>query len=289
MTIASQPIAAQAFNVGFYTVAATVIPVLFLAVAVQGPIFERVIKAHQAVTHPLPGAALIFSVPHPSSRWPRTHCGPASYVAAILVEAGLAEADGGRPLRIHWLAASGRTRAAGGAADAWAQVQAICREPMASGRTITTIDRGIANRILDVHPNAIVRASDEARTPDGQGAPVTRLMVERIWHNLADSGHASRISGTLFRWTTIGCVGLLALIAGDSVLPAHAPSHRAPRPAGLGRGAHSVSGIRDDRPASTTLLAESPGGAGAGSCRGRCWWRAAQRAWRPTSRLPSRR
>jgi hypothetical protein len=32
--------------------------------------------------------------------------------------------------------------------------------------------------IQDVRPNAIVLASDEARTPDGQGAAVTRLMVE---------------------------------------------------------------------------------------------------------------
>ena len=121
-----------------------------------------------------------------------------SYVAAILVEAGLAEADGGRPLRIRWLAAPGRTRAARSAADAWTQIQAICREAMATGRTIATIDRGVANRILDVRPNAIVRASDEARTPDGQGAPVTRLMVERVWHDLASGGHASHIPGMLY-------------------------------------------------------------------------------------------
>ena len=35
-----------------------------------------------------------------------------AYVAAILVKAGLAEADGGRPLRIRWLAAPGEARAA---------------------------------------------------------------------------------------------------------------------------------------------------------------------------------
>ena len=121
-----------------------------------------------------------------------------SYVAAILVEAGLVEADGGRPLRIRWLTAPDRTRAARSGADAWAQVQAICREAMATGRTIATIDRGVANRILDVRPNEIVRASDEARTPDGQGAPVTRNMVEHIWHDLTEKGYASRIGGALF-------------------------------------------------------------------------------------------
>ena len=121
-----------------------------------------------------------------------------SYVAAILVEAGLAEADGGRPLRIRWLAAPGRTRAARSSADVWMQIQAICREAMATDRTIATIDRGVANRILEVRPNAIVRASDEARTPTGQGAPVRRHMVERIWHDLADSGHASPIPGMLY-------------------------------------------------------------------------------------------
>lgn len=121
-----------------------------------------------------------------------------SYVAAILLEAGLAEADGGRPLRIRWLAAPGQTRAARSAADAWAQIQAICRDAMATGRTIATVDRGVANRILDIRLNAIVRASDDARTPDGQGAPVSRSMVERIWHDLADSGHVSRIRGMLY-------------------------------------------------------------------------------------------
>ena len=69
---------------------------------------------------------------------------------------------------------------------------------MATGRTIATIDRGVANRILEVRPNAIIRASDEARTPDGQGAPVTRLMVEGVWHALAGNGHASRIRNVLF-------------------------------------------------------------------------------------------
>lgn len=121
-----------------------------------------------------------------------------TYVAAILVKAGLAETDRGRPLRIRWLAAPGGARAARSGADAWAQTQAICREAMATGRTIATIDRGVANRIVTVRSNAIVRASDEARTPDGLGAPVTRTMVERIWRDLTESGHASRIPGTLF-------------------------------------------------------------------------------------------
>jgi hypothetical protein len=94
--------------------------------------------------------------------------------------------------------APGRTRTARSAADAWTQIQAICREAMATGRTIPTIDKGVANRILDVRPSAIVRASDEARTPDGQGAPVMRSMVEHIWHDLTDSGHASRIPGMIY-------------------------------------------------------------------------------------------
>jgi hypothetical protein len=121
-----------------------------------------------------------------------------SYVAAILVDAGLAEADGGRPMRIRWRVAAGRKRAARSGADAWAQIQAICREAMATDRTIATLDRGIANRVLTVHPNAIVRASDEARTRDGQGAPVRRSMVEQIWHDLADSGHARHTQSILY-------------------------------------------------------------------------------------------
>src|SRR5262249_45685835 len=84
----------------------------------------------------------------------------------------------------------GRTRAARSASDAWMQVQAICREATATGRPIATINRGVANRILGVRPNEIVRASEDARTPDGQGASVTRTMVERVWHALASDGHA---------------------------------------------------------------------------------------------------
>ena len=75
-------------------------------------------------------------------------------------------------------------RAARRADDVWTQIQDICREAMATNRTIATIDRRVANRILEVRPDEIVRASDEARTPDGQGAAVTRLMVERVWDAL---------------------------------------------------------------------------------------------------------
>jgi hypothetical protein len=129
---------------------------------------------------------------------PRIQRSVGSYVAAILVEAGLVEPDHGQPLRIRWLARPGRPRAARSGADAWAQVQAICREAMSTGRTIATIDKGVANRILDVRPTAIVRASDDARTPDGEGAQISRTMVERIWHALATDGHASGVPGTLF-------------------------------------------------------------------------------------------
>jgi type I restriction enzyme M protein len=91
-----------------------------------------------------------------------------------------------------------RGRPARSSSDAWTQIQAICREAMSNGRTIATIDKGIANRILDVRPSAIVRASDEARTPDGKGAQVTRTMIEHIWRALATDGHAGRIRGALF-------------------------------------------------------------------------------------------
>ena len=40
---------AAAFNTAFYSVAATVIPVLFLAIAVQGQLYQAVLKAPGAV------------------------------------------------------------------------------------------------------------------------------------------------------------------------------------------------------------------------------------------------
>jgi hypothetical protein len=45
----------DSFNHDFYVVAATVIPVLFLALAVQGPLFVRVFRGYQRVAH-LPAA-----------------------------------------------------------------------------------------------------------------------------------------------------------------------------------------------------------------------------------------
>jgi hypothetical protein len=46
---------ASAFNGLFYATAATVIPVLFLAIGVQSRLFARVIRAYQAQAHPAPG------------------------------------------------------------------------------------------------------------------------------------------------------------------------------------------------------------------------------------------
>ncbi len=46
MTIAlAHVLAAPAFNTAFYSVTATVIPVLFLAIAVQGRLYEDLVKA----------------------------------------------------------------------------------------------------------------------------------------------------------------------------------------------------------------------------------------------------
>src|ERR1700753_3861766 len=92
--------------------------------------------------------------------------------------AWLAETQGVRPVRIRWLSTPERTSPARDVANVWAQVQAICREAMVTGRTIAMIETGVSNRILEVRPSAIVRASDGAWTPDGQGAPVTRPMAE---------------------------------------------------------------------------------------------------------------
>ncbi len=49
------------------------------------------------------------------------------------------------------------------------------------------------------------------------------------------------------RWTTTGCVALLALIAGYGLLPAYAHACCVALAARLGRGTHSALGGRDDR------------------------------------------
>jgi hypothetical protein len=90
-----------------------------------------------------------------------------------------------------------QTRAGRGGADVWRQIQDICRDAMTVGRTIATLDTGVANRILEVRPDAIARASGNARTLQGR-AQVTRGMVERVWQALMSDGHASRMGDVLF-------------------------------------------------------------------------------------------
>src|ERR1017187_4894837 len=86
------------------------------------------------------------------------------------------------------------------------------------------------------------------------------------------------------RWTTTGCVGLLALIAGTvSYLHMHTLVALHGQP---GRVAAltplSVDGMIVA--ASMTLLADSGQAVGAGGGRGRCWSWAAWRVWRRMSR-----
>ena len=91
------------------------------------------------------------------------------------------------------------------------------------------------------------------------------------------------------RWTTTGCVALLALIAGTvSYLHMHLLVELHGQPGWVAAlTPFSVDGMIVA--ASTTLLADSRAGSAAGCCRGRCWWWAVRRAWPPTSRSPSRR
>jgi hypothetical protein len=103
------------------------------------------------------------------------------------------------------------TRPARDAADVWVQIQAICRDAMATGRTIATIDTDVSNRILDVRANSIVRASDNARTPDGQGAPVMRRTVEQIWRDLVDTGRATGFRNTYFAYALVAEVPGVAI------------------------------------------------------------------------------
>ena len=66
----------QQFNADFYTVVATVIPVLYLALAVQIPTFVRVFRAYQALGHAMPGGR--------QARWQSFYRVVAAIVAAAL-------------------------------------------------------------------------------------------------------------------------------------------------------------------------------------------------------------
>jgi hypothetical protein len=90
------------------------------------------------------------------------------------------------------------------------------------------------------------------------------------------------------RWTTTGCVALLALIAGTvSYLHMHMLVARHGQPGWVAALTPlSVDGMIVA--ASTTLLADSRAGERGGSCRGRFLSQEAPRAWPPTLRWPSR-
>src|SRR5712691_10401312 len=99
------------------------------------------------------------------------------------------------------------------------------------------------------------------------------------------------MTGRADRWirrTTIGCVGMLALIAGTvSYLHMHLLMELHGQPGWVAALTPlSVDGMIVARPRRFWPTRAVAGGEG--SCRGRCWWRAARRAWRPTWRSPSR-
>jgi hypothetical protein len=81
-------------------------------------------------------------------------------------------------------------------------------------RPIVTIDRGVPNRILQVEPNAIVRASAEARTPDSQGVPVTRSMVKRVWNAPASDGFAKGSDEDRFTYALVAEIPGIAVDKG---------------------------------------------------------------------------
>jgi hypothetical protein len=89
-------------------------------------------------------------------------------------------------------------------------------------------------------------------------------------------------------WTTIGCVALLAEIAGTI---SHLHMHQLVAGHGQPGWVAALTPLSVDGmivAASTALLADSRSGGGVGCCRVRCWWPAVWRAWRRTWQWPSR-
>jgi len=96
--------------------------------------------------------------------------------------------------------------------NVWAEIKHICRNAQRDGRTIATLGRGVPNRIIAVEPDAIIRASDEAHTPDGAGSRVTKSMVTGVWDRLATERPTSKSGRLYFTYA------LLSKIRGISVL-----------------------------------------------------------------------
>ena len=99
------------------------------------------------------------------------------------------------------------------AQNVWMEIQQKCRELQKSGQTLATLDQGVANVIVAVEDDRILRLSALARQSDVP-SPVKRALVEELWVDLARDGevHLAHVAARR-RWILAGLsLGGFALV-----------------------------------------------------------------------------
>jgi hypothetical protein len=88
------------------------------------------------------------------------------------------------------------TGGARSAENVWLEIQDKCRQNMAMGTPILTLDREIPNHIVAVEDKRILRRSDKPQSEEGGGP--TKAEIIRLWNALVDEGEVGKGRGALF-------------------------------------------------------------------------------------------
>jgi len=111
------------------------------------------------------------------------------------------EADGTfiEPLRQALPAGGALVRSA---ENVWLEIQDKCRQHLATGMPILTLDRQVPNYIVAVEDQRILRRSEQPQSEDGGGP--TRAEIARLWDLLVDNGEVEKGHALFFAYALLG-------------------------------------------------------------------------------------
>lgn len=87
--------------------------------------------------------------------------------------------------------------------NVWLEIQDKCRDHMAAGTPILTLDRAVPNSIVAVEEQRIVRQSTEARG-EGEPSDVSKASVVRLWERLVRDGEVKNLPVLRFGYALVG-------------------------------------------------------------------------------------
>jgi hypothetical protein len=86
--------------------------------------------------------------------------------------------------------------------NVWAEIVSKAREHMVRGEPIRTLDRDLANMIIDVGPNGITRRSEAPRSVEGSST-IRSSDVGTLWTQLLEQGQAQSTGPVAFAYALI--------------------------------------------------------------------------------------